>query len=92
MLTIALVFSWQYADSGLSGELFPSIATLLKIFAYMLLAYFVTRESSIPMGRWIDRRFALDGSIRLVSDAVYMVLQIPVMLIYCSYLQQQLRV
>jgi hypothetical protein len=44
------------------------------------------------MGRWIDRRFALDGSIRLVSDAVYMVLQIPVMLIYCSYLQQQLRV
>jgi len=90
MLTIAVVFNWQYGDAGYSLQLMPSLATTLKIFVYMLLAYFVTRESSIYLSRWIDRRLALDGSIRLVSDAIYLVLQIPVMLIYCSFLKQQL--
>ena len=90
MLTIALVFSWQYTQAGIPVQLFPALVTWLKIIGYMLLAYFVTRESSILPARWIDRRFALDGSIRLVADAFYMVLQIPVMLIYCSFLKQQL--
>ncbi len=90
ILTIAVVFNWQYADAGSSLQLLPSLATTLKIFAYMLLAYFVTRESSIYLSRRIDRRFALDGSIRLVSDAIYLVLQIPVMLIYCSFLRLQI--
>ena len=88
MLTIALVFSWQYTEAAVS--LMPSIVTLSKIFGYMLLAYFITRESSALLSRWIDRRFALEGSIRLVSDAIYLVLQIPVILIYCNYLKQQL--
>jgi hypothetical protein len=90
MLTIALVFSWQHADAGQSLTLLPSLTLLLKILGYMLLAYLVTRESSILLSRWIDRRFALDGSIRLVSDTIYLVLQIPVMLIYGSYLKSQL--
>ncbi len=90
ILTIAVVFNWQYADAGSSLQLLPSLATTLKIFAYMLLAYFVTRESSIYLSRRIDRRFALDGSIRLISDAIYLVLQIPVMLIYCSFLRLQI--
>jgi hypothetical protein len=90
MLTIAVVFNWQYGDAGYSLQLIPSLATALKIFVYMLLAYFVTRESSIYLSRRIDRRFALKGSIRLVSDAIYLLLQIPVMLIYCSFLKQQL--
>ena len=90
ILTIAVVFNWQYGDAGYALQLVPSLATTLKIFAYMLLAYFVTRESSIVLSRWIDRRFALDGSIRLVSDATYLVLQIPVMLFYCSFLKQQI--
>ncbi len=90
ILTIAVVFNWQYADAGSSLQLLPSLATTLKIFAYMLLAYFVTRESSIYLSRRIDRRLALDGSIRLVSDAIYLVLQIPVMLIYCNFLRLQI--
>lgn len=90
MLSIALVFSWQYAPAGAAVALLPSLATLLKIFAYMLLAYFLTRESSVLISRWIDRHFALDGSIHLVSDAIYLLLQVPVVLIYCSYLKQQL--
>ena len=90
MLTIALVFSWQHADAGQPLTLLPSLTLLLKILGYMLLAYLVTRESSILLARRIDRSFALDGSIRLVSDAIYLVLQIPVMLIYGSYLKAQL--
>jgi uncharacterized membrane protein YciS (DUF1049 family) len=89
-LTIALVFHWQYTPGVATLSLFPSIATIAKIVAYMLLAYFVTRELSIPLSRWLDRKLTIEGSVRLVSDIVYMVLQIPVMLIYCSFLKQQL--
>lgn len=90
IFTIALVFHWQYMDSIANLVLFPSIATILKIIVYMTVAYFVTRELSIPLSRWFDRRFVVAGSVRLVADAIYMVLQIPVMLIYCSFLKQQI--
>lgn len=90
MLTVALVFRWQHLESIASPILFPSIATILKIVAYMALAYFVTRELSIPLARWLDRKLVVEGSIRLVSDAVYMLLLIPVILIYCGFLKAQL--
>ena len=90
LLTIALVFYWQYADSIASLQLFPSMATVLKITIYMVLAYFVTRELCRHVARTIDNRFAVTGSIRLVSDAIYLVLQIPVMLVYGSFLKLQL--
>lgn len=90
MLTIALVFHWQYQGMVSAAALFPSLATILKITAYMLIAYFVTRETSIHLSRWIDRQFVVSGSIRLISDAIYLVLQIPVMLLYCSFLKHQL--
>lgn len=88
MLTIALVFNWQY--SQVEAALLPSLATVLKILIYMLLAWYATREFSGPLSRTIDDSFHIHGSIRLVSDALYMVLQIPVMLIYCGYLNAQL--
>jgi hypothetical protein len=90
ILTIALVFHWQYLDRIASPVLFPSAATLLKIVVYMALAYYVTREASIPLSRWVDRKLVVSGSIRRVSDALYITLQIPVMLIYCSFLESQL--
>lgn len=90
MLTIALVFSWQYAALADSLQLLPSLATLAKVLVYMTVAYFVTRESSIHLSRWLDRKYAIEGSIRLVSDAIYLVLQVPVMLLYCSFLRSQL--
>jgi hypothetical protein len=90
VLSIALVFNWQYAAVVANLQLLPSVATTLKIVGYMLLAYLLTRESSIHLSRWLDHRFHIKGSIRLVSDAIYLVLQIPVMLIYCGFLRQQL--
>jgi len=89
-LTIALVFHWQYAASIASLQLFPSLATVLKIVIYMLLAYFATREASIYLSRWVDRKLVISGSIRLLSDAIYLILQIPVMLIYLGFLKLQL--
>lgn len=88
MLTIALVFHWQYGGQSIS--LFPSLATLLKITGYMLLAWLITRELGIPLARRVDRWLEVSGSIRLVSDTLYMLLQIPVMLFYGSYLTAQL--
>ncbi len=90
IFTIALVFHWQYLDSVESLTLFPSIATLLKIFLYMTLAYFVTRETSVALSRRVDHWLNISGSIRLLSDAIYLVLQIPVMLIYLGFLKAQL--
>jgi len=90
IFTIALVFHWQHQDSMTTLTLFPSMLTIIKIVVYMALAWYVTRESSGPLSRLLDRRLVITGSIRLVSDAIYMLLQIPVMLIYCSFLNQQL--
>jgi hypothetical protein len=90
ILTIALVFKWQYEPVVNSLTLFPSITVLVKIVVYMVFIYFITRESSIYLSRWIDQKLVIKGSIRLVSDAIYLVLQIPVMLIYCSSLKSQL--
>ncbi len=90
ILTIALVFNWQYEAIASSITLFPSITTLIKIIVYMTFIYFITRESSIFVSRWIDQKLTIIGSIRLVSDAIYLLLQIPVMLIYCSSLKIQL--
>ena len=90
ILTIALVFSWQYADRIDNLSVLPSLATQLKILAYMLLAYFATRHGSIHLSRWLDHKYAINGSIRLVADATYLVIQVPVMLIYCSFLKLQL--
>ena len=89
-LTIALVFHWQYATSIASLQLFPSIATIMKIVVYMLFAYLATREASIHLSRWVDKKLVISGSVRLVSEAIYLVLQIPVMLIYLSFLKLQL--
>ena len=90
MLTIGLVFRWQYLEFAPLLQVHPSAGTLLKIVVYMLLAYYVTRESSPPLSRWIDRRYHISGSIRLVSDAIYLLLQIPVMLFYAGFLRAQL--
>lgn len=87
MLTIALVFHWQYG--GDSPSLWPSLPTLLKIVAYMLLAWLITRELGIRLSRHIDRWLVVSGSIRLVTDTLYMLLQIPVMLMYGEYLAAQ---
>lgn len=88
LFAVAVVFHWQHAASGIS--LLPSFATVIKILVYMTLAYFATREISVPLSRWLDRRLAIDGSIRLLSDAIYLLLQIPVILIYAGHLKSQL--
>ncbi len=88
LFAVAVVFHWQHAASEIS--LLPSLATVLKILAYMVVAYFATREMSAPLARWLDRRFAIEGSIRLLSDAIYLLLQIPVILIYAGHLKSQL--
>lgn len=90
IFSIAVVFRWQHRELIDSLHLFPSMFTLLKIIAFMTFAYFVTREASIPISRWLDHRYAVSGSIHLTADAIYLVLQVPVILLYCSYLQQQL--
>ena len=90
ILTIALVASWQYAQQLPQLQLLPSPATWLKIIGYMLLAYYLTRESSIHLSRWLDHRYHIEGSSRLVSDSIYLLRQIPVMLIYCGFLRAQL--
>jgi hypothetical protein len=90
-LSIALVFNWQYGTTLVEDpEFIPGTGFALKIILYLLAVYFVTRSISVPISRWIDRKLTISGSIRLVSDSIYLTLQIPVMLMYCSYLRDQI--
>lgn len=94
-LSIALVFSWQYAPvlyeiPSSNPSLLPAIGDWIKIVLYMATAYFVTRHSSVVVARWVDKKADVVGSIRLVSDSIYLVLQIPVILSYCVFLSHVL--
>jgi len=90
-LSIALVFNWQYGSTLANNpEFIPGIGLAVKIILYLLTIYFITRSASIPVSRWLDRKLAIAGSIHLVSDSLYLALQIPVMLVYCSYLRGQI--
>ena len=89
-LTIALVFHWQYEDPSIALQLFPSAGTLLQILIYMLVAYYGTHRLSTHLSRWIDQQLVISGSIRLVSEAIFLLLQVPAMLFYCSFLKLQL--
>ena len=89
-LAIALVFHWQYGDTLTDLTLLPSLTLVLKIVIYMLIAYLVTRELAAVIARAVDEHWSIDGSIRLVSDALFVALQLPVMYTYAGYLQAQL--
>jgi hypothetical protein len=62
---------------------------MAKILQKLIAIYFVIRATSVPVSRWLDRKFKISGSIQPISDSLYLGLQIPVMLIYCSYLSGQ---
>lgn len=89
LLTVALVFNWQFADLRTGISLWPSLLTSLKIAAFMLFAWLFVREFGPRAGRALDRRYAVDGSTVLVADALYLWLQIPVILVYTAYLNSQ---
>ncbi len=90
-LTIALVFNWQFSSlTETAIEFVPDLATSAKIIGFTAVGYVVTREVSIRISRWLDELLIISGSIRLVSDAIYLLLQIPVMLIYCQSLKSQI--
>ncbi len=90
-LSIALVFNWQFSgqlDTALS--LLPAVGDILIIVVYMAIAYFVTRDISIRLSEWLDKLLSIEGSLHLLADAIYLVLQIPVISMYCSFLRNQL--
>ena len=90
LLTVALVFYWQFAGPQAGLSLWPSLATLAKIAAFMVIAWLLAREFGPRVGHALDRRYAIDGSTLLVSDAFYLLLQIPIILMYTAYLKAQL--
>jgi hypothetical protein len=92
-LTVALVFNWEFGHLTEQPIIFlPGITVLVKISLFMVAAYFLTGEISVGISRWLDRKFHISGSILLVADAVYLVLQIPLIWMYCNYLKAQLAI
>ena len=90
-LSIALVFNWQFsAELNQPIRFFPPTVDLVKIVMYLIAAYFITTRSSSVLSRWVDKKLAISGSIRLVSDSIFLILQIPVMLMYSAFLGKQL--
>lgn len=87
LLTVAVVFHAQYQDSVSAASLWPSLLTSLKILAYMTAAFFITQRVALKISRWLDPKLSVSGSLLLLSDAIYLVLQIPVILLYCHSLR-----
>ena len=89
LLTVALVFQGQYHESA-PLVLWPEPTTALKVLVYMTLAFFVTRRVATRVAQCLDHRFSLSGSILLANDAIYLTLQIPIILVYYQALRLQL--
>ena len=89
LFTVALVFHWQFPEWQTGVSLWPTMATLLKIAGFMLFAWLLVRALGPRAGRLLDRRYAVEGSTVLVADALYLWLQIPVILVYTAYLNAQ---
>lgn len=51
--------------------------------------WLLSKAGEVHTTSWVLQR-VICGSIQLVSEAIFPVLQIPVMLIYCGFLKQQL--
>lgn len=89
-LTTALLFDWFFMGQADSITWLPDWTTLLKLTIAMLIILLVGNQAAKRLAKHIDDTYHLSGSIQLVSDVIYLPLLMPIVMIYGSWLQQQL--
>lgn len=89
-LAMAVVFDWLFVDPLAGTNWVPDWQTLLKLALVMMVVYYIGRKTALVISRKVDESFNLSGSLQLVADAIYLPLLLPVMMIYSTWLKQQL--
>ena len=69
---------------------FPGVSATLRLLALVVGCYLLCRWLNLQISQWIDHRYLVTGSIKLVSDINYMIFQTPVVLAYGHSLNLQL--
>lgn len=67
----------------------PSFSASSKIFILIVIGYMSCRWSTNQLSQWVDVRFNVSDSKGLVSDSIYLIFQMPVLLAYGQALQVQ---
>lgn len=91
MVACALLFSWLAQAQGWTHvTLWPSGPTAASLILLTLVTHALASLAARPVGAWIDQRFALLGAEALAFEAMVIVAQIPVILLYGLSLGAQL--
>ncbi len=61
---------------------FPGFSPALRLLALVVGCYLLCRWLNLQISQWIDHRYLVTGSIKLVSDINYLIFQTPVVLAY----------
>lgn len=65
----------------------PGVAAMIKIVILVAVLYWLGNALIDHLATYLDHRFLVTGSKEIVTDIVYLILQIPVMLAYAAGLQ-----
>ncbi len=86
-LAMAVVAYHALPDLPATPRWWPDLGTALKLFGIALLGHFAVRELAARWSRAYDDHFLVSGSIRLFNDWLYLLLQVPLIIVYGSGLR-----
>ena len=87
LVATAILIDRVYADLLTDVfTLFPTAGDAIKILALMIGVYWVGRWLIEQLSTYVDHRFIVTGSRLVITDIVYLILQIPIMLAYANSL------
>lgn len=91
-ITIALLFQHHLAlPRGIELSWISDIAVVGKMLLIAVITGLAARWLNREIAEWVDNRFIVTGSIAMVADINYLILQIPIVLAYGASLAVQLR-
>ncbi len=81
-LATAVVARHALPDLPAEARWWPDMATAAKLLIVAIGGHFVVRTLALRWSRAYDDHFLVEGSIRLFNDWLYLLLQVPLILIY----------
>jgi hypothetical protein len=92
-IATAILFHHYFAQfPGTEPDWIPGIAATIKILVLISILFWLGQMLIEQLACYFDQRFFVTGSKEIVTDIVYLILQIPVMLAYAAGLQASVAV
>lgn len=86
-----LLFSWLADASGLeSPGYWPGWGTVLLMSGLAIITHWLAMALSATLGEWLDRRFNVIHAGELLSRSLVLMLQYPVIVVFCHGLGKQI--